>query len=362
MTGTSLDGLDAALVACEGEGLGLRLVGVLGSASAELPARRTLRELAAGKPVEAGAVARAALELGEAHAAAVARMIERHVRAGRVELVALHGQTVHHRPPASWQLINPWPVVRSAGVPVVFDLRGADLACGGQGAPITPLADWVMFRSDTATRVIVNLGGFANATVLPARAGAEDVRGFDVCACNQLLDAAARIALDAPMDDGGLAALQGNVDGRAAGPLEELLDAQASSRRSLGTRDEALGWLTQWATRLSPLDLLATAARTIGSVVGRRVRSVAGAEAEVFLGGGGARNAALAGAIGTTRPLSELGVEGTDREAVAIAVLGLLAADGCPITLTGVTGRAEPAPVAGAWAFPAGRSPLGAGR
>lgn len=357
MTGTSLDGLDAALVACEGKGLGMRLVSVLGSATAELPARRVLRELAGGKALDAGTIARAALDLGEAHAEVVAGLIERHARAGAVEVIALHGQTVFHRPPGSWQLINPWPVARRTGLPVVYDLRGADLAAGGQGAPITPMADWVMFRSAGCARAIVNLGGFVNVTVMPAGAGPEGVRGFDVCACNQLLDAAARVAIDAPMDAGGARALRGSVDGRAAGPLRDLLESQGGAGRSLGTRDEGLEWVTRWATRLAPDDLLATAAHTVGSVVGVRVRAAAGGAAEVYLAGGGARNTALARAIGGCRPLADLGVEGGDREAAAFAVLGLLACDGEAITLEGVTGRGGEAALSGAWIHPAGHGP-----
>src|SRR6185436_14618647 len=142
-------------------------------------------------------IADAALALGELHARAVAK-----AAAGcRLDLIAAHGQTVFHAPPLSWQMLNPWPLVRDLQTSVVFDLRGADLAHGGQGAPITPLADWVLFRSNSRTRAVVNLGGFCNLTLLPP--GRPDmVRGFDVCACNQLLDHIARGILQRPFDEG----------------------------------------------------------------------------------------------------------------------------------------------------------------
>ena len=113
----------------------------------------------------------------------------------RADLVVAHGQTVFHAPPASWQLLNAAPIARAVRAPVVFDLRQADLAAGGQGAPITPLADWIMLRAHgpaAAGRAIVNLGGFCNVTILPSGAGPEGVRGMDVCPCNHLLDGVAR--------------------------------------------------------------------------------------------------------------------------------------------------------------------------
>src|SRR5690606_34298498 len=124
---------------------------------------------------------------------------------GAPDLVAVHGQTVHHEPPVSWQLVNPWPIAQYADCPVVTDLRGADLAAGGQGAPITPIADWLLFRDrregagGRQTRVVVNLGGFCNITLLPGRSpptggqggatlrarplpGVEQIQARDVCA------------------------------------------------------------------------------------------------------------------------------------------------------------------------------------
>lgn len=346
MTGTSMDGLDAVLVRCRGEGVGLAFVEVVGVRTAPLPARRTLREIESGKPVSARAIAEAARALGEAHAETIAALLEDHGM--RPELVAVHGQTVHHKPPTSWQLINPWAIAQRVRAPVVYDLRGADLAAGGEGAPITPMADWVMFRDADRTRAIVNLGGFVNATVLPSDAGPESVRGFDVCACNRVLDAAARIVLDREYDEDGRAAMSGTVDGRAGGDLRERLEAQAAGGRSLGTGDEAVEWVAAWAGRVAPADLVATAARTIGSVVGVRVRAAAGRDAELYLAGGGAHNAALADAIGGARPLDDLGVRAGEREAAAMAVLGLLAADGVAVTLPGVTGRRDETLLTGA--------------
>ncbi|TVQ31501.1 MAG: hypothetical protein EA376_09195 [Phycisphaeraceae bacterium] len=345
MTGTSLDGLDGAAVRIEGRGLDMRCA-LETSVSLPLDAcEPILRALAEGRALMGAEIAAGALGLGELHAEAVRRLID---QSGPPDLVALHGQTVFHSPPLSWQLVNPWPVAKAAGCPVVHDFRGSDLAAGGQGAPITPIADWILFRSKEKSRAVVNLGGYCNITMLPAGAGPEDIRAFDVCACNQLLDAVARRALDTPYDASGARAGAGEAHTGALDDLLKLLDAQRRSGRSLGTGDESGGWIDAWIDRLGPEDLAATAARGVGETI---ARAAAGAD-ETIVAGGGARNLALVGAIGesvrTTDDIADIPVN--LREAACMAVLGALCADGVPITLPNVTGAAPPAPIAGAWA------------
>src|SRR6185503_11214172 len=116
----------------------------------------------------------------------------------------------------------------------------ADLAAGGQGAPITPLADFILFRSERERRAILNLGGFANYTVLPASNGGPAERyvaqiiGGDVCACNQLLDTVARELFSRPFDEAGGRAATGVVRPALFDGLQSILNAQASAGRSLG--------------------------------------------------------------------------------------------------------------------------------
>jgi 1,6-anhydro-N-acetylmuramate kinase len=366
MSGTSMDGVDAVLVRARGEGFGLHAVEVVGSASAELGGRATLERLASGEAVAPADIARAALDLGEAYAAA-GRAACNAAGIDQPDLVCAHGQTVWHRPPLGWQVFNPWPLAAAMGCPVVYDLRGADLAGGGQGAPVTPLADWVLFRSERATRVIVNLGGFCNITVLPAW-GTDDgpggVAACDVCACNQVLDAAARAVLGQGFDPEGSHAARGRADAVATAELRGVLDAQAGAARSLGSGDEAAGWVTRWTGELVADDLLASACAGVGGAIAGGVRRALGGLAadggvEFVLAGGSAYNRALVAAIthglgGTVRSIEEIGtgMGPSQREGACFAVLGLLLADGVEITLPGVTGRAGPIPLSGAWIFP----------
>ncbi|MFI4853741.1 MAG: anhydro-N-acetylmuramic acid kinase, partial [Phycisphaerales bacterium JB065] len=171
MTGTSMDGLDVAAIQWASDRpprlLGLESDG-LGEAGA------ILSRLAMGQACTASEISRAAQAFAESHIQCMQRLAE---RVGPPDLIAVHGQTVLHQPPASWQLLNPWPIARAFNVPIVSDLRGLDLACEGQGAPITPLSDSIWFGDPQETRVVLNLGGFANATLLPAGADTDQVRG-----------------------------------------------------------------------------------------------------------------------------------------------------------------------------------------
>lgn len=360
MTGTSLDALDCALVRVSGVGLALRAE-VVRCTSVDLgELHSSLRRLAEGTPATAGEIAGISLAFSELHARAVAEI----AKENKLDLVCVHGQTIFHKPPVSWQLLNPWPIVRAVNAPVVFDLRGADLAAGGQGAPITPIADAVLLSHHPELSLgfaVVNLGGFANATVVPSTsqpisdAWLNGVKGFDICVCNQLLDRIARNVLSVPFDDGGRIALSGTVNPEAASDLAHVLQSQSSAGRSLGSGDEAGDWVASARTKLKPADLAATAVDAIAKTVWMRCRGVP----NVLLAGGGSKNAAIfraiaqaAGCTAAVSTIDRFGVPAEYREAIEFAVLGALCQDGVAITLPSVTGVRGKAPLSGAWAYP----------
>ncbi len=360
MTGTSMDGLDAALVRVQGRGLEMRAEFVRGISRGlgELGIR--LRRLADQEPMAAGEIACLMRDFALLHAEAIHGLIRGEPSPA---LVSVHGQTVFHAPPVSWQMFNPSVLAHAVGAPVVSDLRAADLAAGGQGAPITPLADWILFRCEQPTAV-VNLGGFCNATLLPgavpgATADAmtraiDSISGFDVCACNHVLDRIARQCLGLAYDAGGASALSGTVDQLSRDELAAALGLQARSGRSLGTGDETGRWIETWRTKLSGNDMAATACAAIGHTIADRLRDVS----TILAAGGGAYNVALLGAIregsgAELKTTCQHGVPIEFREAAEMAVLGALCADRVPITLprvTGVNHGRNPAPIAGVWA------------
>ncbi len=352
MTGSSIDGIDTVVAEIEGVGLEIGARMLVHRKDELGPVAQGLRRAARQVPLTAGDLAGLALQFGERLAGAI-HEATREAGVGVPDLVAVHGQTIVHKPPVSWQLLNPAPIARRLRCPVVFDLRQADLAAGGRGAPITPLADWVLFRRPDRRRAIVNLGGFCNASIVTP--DLDDVLGFDICVCNQVLDAVAREMLGAPFDPDGRAARSGRPDDPAAATLRAVLDRQRAADRSLGTGDESEAWVIEHKDRLTGADLAASAVAAIGGCIAAAIGDHD--VDDVVLAGGGARNHALVeavrgapGAAACPCVLSDtIGVPVEAREALAMAVLGAMSADGVPITLPQVTGCNAPAPIAGTW-------------
>ena len=354
MTGTSIDCIDIALVQIEGNGLRMKS-SILRTSSRSLSGlAEPLRRLSLQQSMTAGEITRLASELGALHF----ELIKEITIDQQIDLIAVHGQTVFHAPPLSWQLINPSLIAYNLGIPVVYDLRTADLALGGQGAPITPLADFIMFRSPEERRTVVNLGGFCNITQLPACPNMEldrfvsQIRGSDVCVCNQLLDAIARELLGKPCDENGDEAMRGAIQEEPYIRLIELLQNQSQEARSLGTGDELNDWLAAYRNSHSKCDLARTACGTIAQTI---VSACSDAD-RLILAGGGVHNRALVQEImaksGNPVDMSDsYGVPAQYREAAAMAVLGAICRDRVPITLPQVTGVKTP-PVSGCWVLP----------
>jgi anhydro-N-acetylmuramic acid kinase len=350
MTGTSIDGLDVAVTSVTGHGLDLS-VELLGHVQVPLGVLAAdLRALAEQAPLSAGTIARLANDFGTLHATTIHALVAS--CSVTPDLIAVHGQTVHHAPPLSWALIDPAPILSEFDCDLVSGLRINDLAEGGQGAPITPLADWILFRSDRP-RAVVNLGGFCNISHLPAAAdGPARLRGRDVCACNHPLDAEARRSMGLPMDRDGAVALAGTADDTLAARLSAGLTHQPNTHpKALGTGEEMYEMLDCLEQLERPEDRLAT----LVDAIARTISNALDADQEILFFGGGIRNQALQAAL--RRHLNcqaiqteSLGIQPEAREPAAMAVLGALAADNVPITVAAVTGRrTRPRHRDGAW-------------
>lgn len=362
MTGTSLDGLDASLVEVCGEGLAMRakLIGTVSLGLDELA--DVLAPMAEGRPHAPLEYMRAARQLGELHALAVERLCREHMPPdGRLSLVAAHGQTIWHAPAqgVSWQLLDPQPIVTRLGVPVCYDLRQADLIAGGQGAPITPISDWVMFRHPQRDRLIVNLGGISNVTCLPAGGSPKQVQGADLGPCNLLIDGVVRrLYPDRRFDTDGQIARDGRIDLEVLGLIQRHPAISGRAKRSLGREDFSNGWIgdlvDNLSGRLPPADIVASVVDAAARLIARSPLAQAH---DVVLAGGGARNPVLVRRLrellaGQAVMLSdELGVPIEARESAGFAVLGALSQDRVPISLAQVTGAKDPG-VAGHWVFP----------
>jgi 1,6-anhydro-N-acetylmuramate kinase len=363
MTGTSLDGLDTALVEVAGAGWSMRatLRSHRATALGRLAAR--LEALASGSPQRPAAILEAGRQLGQLHASAIAELLEAsHVSPAEVDFVVAHGQTIWHLPdhptgPMSWQLLDPWPIVQRLQRPVCFDLRQADLVAGGQGAPITPASDLVMY-GDVADAV-VNLGGICNITTWPAgRADPQQVTGQDVGPCNLLLDGLLRRAQpDQRFDVDGRLAGSAEPDPGLVTTLHNAIGDATAHARTLGRENYDAPWLDGVATKAANHPLPVRLASAVAAVADRLAEALRRAEAQrIVLAGGGARNAALVAAL--QRCLAgqaelvfsdDHGIACEAREAMAMAVLGALSEDGLPATFSQITGARDPG-IAGSWA------------
>ncbi len=381
MTGTSLDGLDAALVRIVGTGLDMTAE-YLGWVSHPMDPglRDTLMHLASGGAAEPLTYLRAARGMGELYADGVQHLLDE-TDGPRPAFVVAHGQTIWHAPrdprqddagstipgggPKSWQLFDPWPVVRRHGVPVCYDLRQADLIAGGEGAPLTPLADWVMYRG--RADLIANLGGVFNCTYwsLGTEPGVGAVEGGDICLCNLLLDGLAQRLIDRPYDKDGAVASSGMFDESLWRDLSGRLEVVSPGGGSLGRENLQSGVIDRIVTDhqdRTAADILFNAIAFVGQTIGEVFEGTAAQR--LVLAGGGAKNKTLVKYIrDVIEPDSfcesvflsdDLGIPCEAREAMGFAVLGALSQDGVPCSLPQVTGAKDPG-VAGVWAGPSPR-------
>ncbi|MET8834229.1 anhydro-N-acetylmuramic acid kinase [Micromonospora sp. NPDC004540] len=369
MSGTSYDGVDvvAAEFTRDGETLTLR---PLGHRSLDYPddLRAEIGALLPPAATTIEAVCRLDNRLGEVFADAAAAGVE--LAGGVVDAVVSPGQTVFHwveagRVRGTLQLGAPARVAARVGVPVLHDLRSADVAAGGQGAPLVPAFDALLLdaaaaprdarsSNGTAPRAALNLGGIANLTVVAPGA---PVLGYDVGPANALLDAAARRFLDRPCDLDGARAAAGRVhEGLLALLLAEPYYA-APPPKSTGKELFHGGYLDDRLAALGePVavdDVLATltelTARTVADACDRH------GVTEVIAAGGGVRNptlrarlAALGAGRWRLRTTDELGVPAQAKEAYAFALLGWLSWHGLPGAIPSVTGASRAA-VLGSW-------------
>jgi anhydro-N-acetylmuramic acid kinase len=324
MSGTSLDGVDAALADLRGA------PSLAGTAFVPYPGRLKAALLALHEPGvdELNRAALLGIELAALYAKAVALVLGKaRVSASAVRAIGCHGQTVRHRPESGYtlQLGDPAWLAERTGITVVADFRSRDVAAGGQGAPLVPAFHAACFRDARRHRVIVNLGGIANITDLPAQG---PVRGFDTGPGNLLLDAWVRGKFGRDFDRGGTLSAQGE-------PVEALLEKMLADPyfrrkppKSTGRDYFNAGWLRAFGvTRHDPRNVLATLAElTARSVRDSIARFCPGAE-EIYLCGGGVRNIDLVNrlerALSGIRATStqELGIHPDWVEAAAFAWL-----------------------------------------
>ena len=384
MSGTSVDGVDAALIELSREG-GAPRVKLLAFENIPYPqgVRERVFELFRPETSTVDKIGYMNFLLGELYARAALSVIAKAgLTSADVDLIGSHGQTIWHEPEAretdgmpiryTVQIGEGAVIAARTGIPTVSDFRVADMAVGGQGAPLVPFSEYLLYRREDESILLQNIGGIGNMTVLPAGATPEQVFAFDTGPGNMIIDAVAaaisggRLKCDV---NGGIAA-RGKVDEELLARLQK--DEYYARRPPKTTGRERFG--TQYAQRIlddrarhpiSDEDLLATVTYlTAGSIFDacERFALPVCKPAELIVGGGGSYNktllkdlSGLFGARGiAVRTQEDLGFNSDAKEAVAFALMADCFVRGEANVLPSVTG-ASAASVMGKLSLPPGR-------
>ena len=361
MSGTSLDGIDVAIV-----DIGPRRIKTIAFSNSPYPeaVRREILSVSNATTTTAS-IARLHFLLGELYAAAIIAACRRHRIALRsIELVGCHGQTIYHqgeRAPYLGRSISTTLQIGEAGVigeqiaaPVVSDFRTRDMAAGGKGAPLVPYVDYLLFRHPQLGRVALNIGGIANVTAMPPGVSSDQVIAFDTGPGNMILDALASELTRGRehYDRDGRIAAQGRpygklLDRMLAAPYYRRKPPKTAGREQYGA--EFIGQIK--SSGLGLRDLMATAtaftAATIAVGIERFIKPLMPVD-ELIVSGGGVHNRTLMGYLSAFLPgvrittTQEFGVNVDAKEAVAFAVLAYETWSGRAANLPSATGAHHP--------------------
>ena len=351
MSGTSADGVDIAIVGIDGRGL--KMSATLIQHHHE-PYVRELREriwsIRQSGTVDLPSLAAIARGISLTYASAFFAAVESaNVNPIGIAGIAAHGQTLYHLAPDTIQWIDPALLAAQTRCPVISDFRRADCAAGGQGAPLVPFADYILFRHPSINRAIVNIGGIANVTLLPAGAALDQISAFDTGPGNCISDFVMRTS--EPQGQGydvdGRRAALGTVNETLVGAVLRHPYFELSGPKS--TDGPAMIRIFNEAVRavgaqLRIEDLLATSCAITAALIARSANGAG----EVFASGGGTKNSTLTKMVaqrlapGTVlRSTGELGIPPQAREAVAFALIGGATLDEIPSNVRSCTGAAR---------------------
>ena len=368
MSGTSVDGVDAALVDIREHGLETQVELIAFHSHAFDPeVRDRIFDLFQAETSRVDEICQMNFLIGEIFAeASLAVIREAGFEEGEIDLIGSHGQTVYHLPPqtgvqyipSTLQLGEPAVIAYRTGIPTIANFRVADLAAGGQGAPLVPYVDFLLFRRMNRTVALQNIGGISNVTLIPAGAAESEVLASDTGPGNMIIDSVMEILTNGEQkyDDAGGFAAQGNV---CESLLSEWLQhpfigahpPKTTGREAFGRQfaDQALKQAE--TQQLGHADLVATlTAFTAQSIFEyyRRFLFPHHFVDEIYISGGGSHNLTLMQHLKTLfqpiplLPIDSIGFSSDAKEAIAFAVLANEAVHGHPTNLPQVTGASQP--------------------
>jgi anhydro-N-acetylmuramic acid kinase len=351
MSGTSADGVDAALIAVAGRGPAMSCRLLRHQHLAYHPAlKQEIFQIREGGAVELRTLARVGREISLAYAAATHQVLgQSGVRREDVLAIAAHGQTLFHDPPNTVQWLDPALIAAETGCTVISDFRRADCAAGGQGAPLVPFADHILFRHPTKTRVLLNIGGIANLTHLPAGGSLDQMLAFDTGPGNCISDHLMR--LYNPAGDGFDASGAMASTGQPIYPLIHPMLSHSYFAAKPPKSTDGPAMIDIFAKAYADLgrkfpfeNLLKTACMLTATTIADAIRKLEPFPDELIVSGGGTRNEAIMSLL--RQPLGELPVVRSDelgipaeaKEAIAFGLLAAATMDGEPGNVPAATG------------------------
>jgi anhydro-N-acetylmuramic acid kinase len=370
MSGTSADGIDVAVVKITASKIRSKLTLLVHEGFAfPVALRRAVLAAMNASSTSTAELARLNWRLGLAYSEAVLATMKRHKV--KLDLIGCHGQTLYHQPRAAnyldrqfactWQAGEAQVIAAMLGIPVISNFRPTDMLAGGQGAPLVPLLDYVLFASNKRGRVLQNIGGIANLTAIPAGATADQIIAFDTGPGNMVMDALSQQLFHKPYDRNGAIAASGIVlkpvlAQALRNQYFQLKPPRTAGREQFG-REYAAKFLAdciRYSTR--PADALATATALTAETIAqsykrfcrRKMRS--GEGVDYIVSGGGARNRTLMAMLAQKlEPMgcelavsNEFGLPAEAKEAAAFALLAWQTWHHLPGNVPAATGAKRP--------------------
>lgn len=359
MSGTSLDGIDAALVEINGanEEATVSLIQFATLPFKENTAKR-INETLSLETSDSAKLSSLNVELGYLFAEAVKLVCkDADFPIEQLDFVASHGQTIYHIPDATeeWfastlQIGESSVICEEIGTTVVSDFRTRDMAVGGQGAPIVPYSEYVLYRSLKRTRLLQNIGGIGNVTVIPPNAELDEMSAFDTGPGNMIIDELCRVFYQEEYDKGGAHGTSGKPNEQVLKELMEHPYVKKSPPKTTGREDFGKQFVDKLLAKwdLEPDDWIATATLYTARTIAHSVRPYVTEKTDLIVGGGGSYNKTLIKMIQEELPSvnviiqEDIGYSSDAKEAIAMVILGNQTLHREPSNVPSATGANRP--------------------
>ena len=365
MSGTSADGIDVAIVDIDSRSKKLIAFGMVPYPPA---VRKTIFRLCNPKTSSVADICHYNVVLGRLFAEALIKLCKKKKIALRsINLIGSHGQTIYHNPSgrrhgkqrigATLQIGEPSVIAEQTGITTVADFRPRDMACGGQGAPLVPFADYRLFAHKRLSRAVQNIGGIANVTYLPADSTPADIIAFDTGPGNMILDGLMTLMTDGKKkyDRNGMMAAKGIVNqpllkDMLRHPYFRRRPPKTTGREDFGTEYTRKLYKKALSKKLDSADIIATAtAFTAVTIADAYRRFLPAVPDEIILCGGGGQNRTLVKMLkeqlqpAKILSTGDFGIDPDAKEAVSFAILAWATIKGIANNVPAATGAAKPA-------------------